>query len=225
MFSITKDDYFNKNQPAKSEELANFIEVYTQPLSFATNSEVYRSKDSISIAAHSTATIDVIYEKQPVQNTTITLDDTVSIVVASSSVYVWGARITLENPSDTIDSAIIVVTGNQLVVTGEEIISTSDDLSVREFGIQKYTLPKNHLIQTRSMAQKVAGVLLSSYKQIRKDVDLDWRGNPALELTDEIEVPEYQKNGIDQRGTFYITKNIFNFDGTLRQQTNGRKTE
>jgi hypothetical protein len=42
-------------------------------------------------------------------------------------------------------------------------------------------------------------------------------------LVNKIRVPEYQKNGIDKQGQFYITKNVFNFDGTLRQQTNGRK--
>jgi hypothetical protein len=79
------------------------------------------------------------------------------------------------------------------------------------------------LIQSETMAQLIADTVLATYKTPRKDVVIQWRGNMALEIGDLIEVPEYQKNGIDIRGTFYIYKNSLDYDGTLKATTSGRK--
>jgi hypothetical protein len=224
MYEITSDDYFTKTQPAKSEEIANVIEVYVLPLLPAqSESEVYKSKDPIIVPANSTRQITISYEKPPVLDATAYVTDTSAVVVASSSLYAWGGTITLENPSGSDDTVVIVINGIPLTIQGEEIITVRDEASIREYGLQKYTLPKNHLIQSRVMAERIANTLLQSYKTVRKDVEIDWRGNPALELLDVIRVPEYQKNGIDNRSQYYITKNAINFDGTLRQQTSGRK--
>ncbi|MBN1604733.1 MAG: hypothetical protein JW915_24200 [Chitinispirillaceae bacterium] len=224
-YLITDDDYYQKNQPAKSEEIANIIEVYTQPLSSSEIQELYKSTDAIRIIPYSTKMVEIVFDKKPVTEAEISLESTTAIVIAESTIYAWGATVILENPSGTLDSAIISANGRLLVVSGEELITRRDELSIREYGEQKYTLPKNHLIQTREQAERIAEELLQSYKTVHKDIEIDWRGNPALELTDEIEVHVYKSKAFENRGTFYITKNTFEFDGTLKQQTNGRKTQ
>ena len=79
------------------------------------------------------------------------------------------------------------------------------------------------MVQTAEVANLIASTLLATYKESRKDVSLNWRGNPALELGNLISVKEYEKDTETQNGIFYVTKNKYQFDGTLKCDTEGRK--
>ena len=236
-YKITRDEYFTKNQPAKSEELANFIEVTTQPLVLATVPEEVYSSEEISLEGGESKTFTCKYTDAPVMQASASITESSSeeisleggessganITVSAATYYAWGAEVTVTNNSLIAGTCILVIEAKKLTVEGEEVITSQDQDSINKNGLLKYTFPNNHLVQSRSMAQSIADALLAAYKTPRKDVSLDWICNPALELTDPIEVPEYQKNGIDQKGTFYITKNSLQFTGSLRAKTDGRK--
>ena len=111
----------------------------------------------------------------------------------------------------------------EVKVTAKELMAAEDNDSITENGLMKYTYPDNHLIQSRLIAQDIANNLLDTYSIPRKDVNVSWRGNPALELLDEIQVPEYQKGAINTQGLFYIYKQKLDYDGTLKGIIDGRK--
>jgi hypothetical protein len=225
-YSITQDDYFKKQQPAKYEELVNYIEITTQPLKLATTiEEVYKSKDVITLNPSATDTVEVLYSKPPVKNAVITIteSDSVNVTITDVEYYPFGAYVEVHNSGGTVAHFKLVSNGYPLEVSGQQIIVKKDDASILENGLLKYSYKNNHLIQSASIATKIAERLLASYKIYRKDVSLEWRGNPALVLGDTIRVPEYKKNGLDIQADFVVYKNQLEYNGTLRARTEGRK--
>lgn len=224
-YGISKDDYFSKRQPTNTGGMANYIVVDTQPLQpAAAVEEVYRSNNPISINAGEVKTLTVFYNSTPVIEAITSLEGHgIDTIITNTTYYAWGANIEVTNTGAISDTYTIVITGKILKVLNKERALAKDDDSIYENGKITYTFPGNHLVQTLDMAQDIADRLLASFKDPRRDTSLDWRGNPALVLGDPIIVPEYQRNGFDVRGIFYITKQNLEWDGGLRAELEGRK--
>jgi hypothetical protein len=227
-YPITKDDYFDRQQPAKTEELRNVIRITTQPLRDNGSAEVvYQTQEDepILVPAGGTTTIEIIYSSMPVLDPVFSLDaETVGVTISGTPVeYAWGASVTLANSAGTEGSALIIAEAIVLRVEGGETIERRDDDSVLVHGALIYEVPENHLVQSRALGTAIAEGLLATYKDPRKDTAIVWRGDPALELGDLIEVPIYQRGAIDNRGTFLIFKNKISYDGGLKMATDGRK--
>ena len=224
-YGIGADDYFSKDQPSKSGEMANYIIVDTQPLRPADNpEEVYRSNDPVSINAGQTKSLTVFFNSEPVIEATASLEgQNQDTTITNAIYYAWGANIEITNSGTASDTFTLIITGKPLVVQNKERAIAKDDTSIIENGKITYTFPGNHLIQTLDMAQDVANTLLASFKDPRRDVSIEWRGNPAIELADIITLPDYQRDGIDKRGYYYVTRQELEYDGGLRASLEGRK--
>lgn len=247
-YIINQNDYFQKQQPAKSEELINVVEVSANPLLIDDfNDEYYKTSTPIYIANGATIIEEIKYSESPLLEAeahayyvpeTLTTespaigqdleyDDTTGKIIStelssSTEYYAWGARVTITNDFGAEGFYVIVVSGYPFK-KNSQIMSAQDDDSIAENGILKYKYPDNHLIQSRVIAQNIADNLLATYVVPRKDISLNWRGNQALELNDEIQVPEYLKDGINTQGIFKIYKQQLEYDGTVTQKTDGRK--
>jgi hypothetical protein len=79
--------------------------------------------------------------------------------------------------------------------------------------IRKYA----KLITTNTIAEQVAIWVLGEYKK-RFLYEINWRGNPALECSDIVTV----EDDFSEDKTVRLTRNEFNFDGTLRAKTLGK---
>lgn len=213
---ITRDDYFAKDNPYNYMQIANYIEVETRPLRPAPTEEVYRSSEPVSINAGETISITAYYNVEPCIEAVASVEGVGSI--ADVTYYSWGADVKVT--SSTAGEFELVINAKPLKVQGAEKVVAKDDDSIREHGRIKYTFPKNSLVQTRQQAQKIADSLLAYYKEPRRDLSLDWRGNPALLLGDRVRI-------IDEYGgeDFFITMQNIEYDGGLRVQMEGRKVE
>jgi len=103
-------------------------------------------------------------------------------------------------------------------VLNKEKAVAKDEASITDNGMLKYTFPANPLVQTREVAQKIADTLLAYFKNPRRDVEVEWRGNPALLLGDKIAVVDK-----DETNEYYVTKQELEFNGALRAHMNGRR--
>ncbi len=213
-YGIGPDDYFYKDNPAKDNEIANYIEVETQPLRPDILREVYRSNEQITITTNKTFTI--YYNESPCINAVASLEGTGSIT--NDTYYAWGADITV-----SAGTFKIIVNAQPLKVLNKEKAIAQDQNSITDNGLIKYTFPGNPFVQTLSVAQSIADKLLQYYKDPRRDVTMDWRGNPALLLGDLITVPDYQRGSNDVRGYYYITKQEIEYTGALRAKLEGRR--
>jgi hypothetical protein len=126
------------------------------------------------------------------------------------------------NHSETL-TFTFSITAYPLEVRSQQVVTKEDEVSIAENGLKSYDFPDNPLVQSTSVAQVIADNLLAVYSPARRDVELDWRGNPALELGDVVCVPEYQRDGIDARGHYVVVQQEFEWDGGLRAKLTGRR--
>lgn len=226
--NISSLKYFTRKQPAKSEELKNRIEIQIQPLlPVDVIEEIYKTGEPIELYATESRTITAYYSTQPAltTGTTINLTDETDgeLELSNITYYAWGVVFTITNIDVVPGSANVVVEGYPLKITGDETIVVENLDSQEDYGILTYPFPKNHLVQSKDIAEKIGNELLGAYSRQRKDVILTWRGNPALELGDEINVTEYKRDTTIVTGTFRITSNRISYDGTLKETTSARK--
>lgn len=223
VFVIDADEIFAKNQPSRGQVVANYIEVWINPLKPVTTAEeVYRSKDPITIPAGETKTITVYFDDEPVTEPAVALDEAgAGLSITDTKHYAWGADVTIKNAGAAEQTCLIVATGKPLKVQGREKIVKKDEVSIQENGLKKYTFD-NPFVQDRATAELIADKLLS-FANAKRDIKIDWRGDPAVELADVTMIPEYQRRGLDQRGIFYVTKQELEFDGGLQAKLEGRK--
>ena len=217
VMTITPDDYFRKDNPVKWSEIANYIEVETQPLRPDVSQEVYRSNEPIPIIAGQTKTITVYYNHTPCIEATATLENFVSgAEITKTTYYAWGANISVS--SSNTGTFELVINAKPLRVLNKEKAIAQDEESILDNGMLKYTFPVNPLVQTREVAQKIADTLLAYFKNPRRDVEVEWRGNPALLLGDKIAVVDK-----DEENEYFVTRQELEFDGALRARMSGRR--
>lgn len=225
---ITQDDYFEKDQPSKTDQLKNTIIVETQPLKIsAVSGNVYTSPELIDIAGYGTVTLDIVYSDQPVKTALASIIENTKNITINGSLtvyYPWGIHAVANNWDATAGKFRLSVSGYTFSVEGEETVTVSDAVSIKEYGTLTYTYPKNPLVQTKTIATLIANGLLTTYATFKKDIEIQWRGNPSLEVGDVIQVPIYKKNGVDNQVTFYVYKSKLEFDGSLSGSVSGIKT-
>lgn len=191
--TITEDDYFSPlSAPSKQEGVANEIVVTTQPIEPAAEAEeVYKSSAPVTIPAKTTQIITVYYSSTPVMDAAAILVDPptgVSIVAGETSFYAWGAKVAVRNTTTSDQEVIVKVDGKPFKALSKERVVVRDDASILDNGVLQYEFPANPLMQTLGQAQAIANALLASFKDPRRDIEMTWRGNPALLLGDRITV-------------------------------------
>ena len=222
VLSISNSEVFIKNNPAIYENIKNQIIVRTQPLKPPeANEEVYRSTEDILVGAHDLESLTVFYDEAPVIDAVASLDSPPSgLSIESATYYSWGAYVTIENTTGSDEEVTLVVNGKPLAVRGSNKIVGQDNESIRDNGVLTYEFPDNPLVQTDEMAQKIADKLVSVYGGARRDIDMDWRGNPSLELGDRITAYDYKDV---TQADFHVIRQQIEFDGTMRSNLKGRR--
>lgn len=218
-YGVSIDDYFKKDNPSRQSNIANHVTVETQPLRPDAVQEIYSSNESIHINANKTKTVTIQFNNAPCIEVDISLEGTGSIVDAK--IYAWGADVTVNSTES--GEFTIKADGKPLKVMNKDKVTVKDEESIIENGTLRYEFPNNHLIQNLSTAQIIADKLLQYYKDPKRDLKMDWRGNPALELGDIVRVNDYTRGDGEETGYYYITKQELEYAGYLRAKLEGRR--
>ena len=217
VLEITEDDYFPPlRAPSRQDQVANEIIVDTQPLRPASAAEeVYRSNEPVTIPGSSTKTVTAFFNQPPVIEAAAYLDSPPSgVSIVDVTYYGWGASVTIRNTNATDKQVTLVIQGKPLTVQNKERAIARDEASITENGVLRYEFPANPLVQTLAQAQAIADTLLASVKDARRDIEVEWRGNPALELGDRVTV-----KGQD----YHVIRQEIVWEGALSARLNGRR--
>lgn len=212
----TERDYIRTRTPVQPSTVVNEVIVTTQPLRPASVAEeVYRSNNPLSIPASETVSVTVHYNQPPVVEAAASLESPpAGVSISAATYYGWGAEVQIHNANGTARSATLVINGKPLSVMNKERAVARDEQSIIENAVLRYEFPANYLVQTLAQAQPIADTLLASAKDPRRDIEIDWRGNPALLLGDRITA-----KAVD----YYVTRNDIEWVGALRETTTGRR--
>lgn len=221
---IGRDAYYRKDKIIRSNQLANRIEVRAQPTRIASASErVYESGEPQEIAAGQEITVTAEYNKKPCADAVASITADPGITIASVDYYSWGAVIRVQNIGASAGSFRLAVDAKPVEKLSPIVVSAEDADSIREYGPVTFTYPDNHLICTRAHADYLASWLLSRHKTPPRHVEMDWRGNPAVELGDVVETDRYRfGDGVER---YRITEQTIDFSGALRARIKGRRVE
>jgi hypothetical protein len=217
VLEITEDDYFPPlRAPSRQDQVANEIIVDTQPLRPASAAEeVYRSNEPITIPASTTKTITAFYNQPPVIEAVASLDNPpTGVSITDATYYGWGASVAIRNTNATDQQVTLIIQGKPLTVQGKERVIARDDANITENGVLRFEFPANPLVQTLDQAQAIADTLLASVKEPRRDAEVEWRGNPALELGDRVTV-----KGQD----YHVIRQELDWQGYLQARLTGRR--
>lgn len=230
VLDIASNDYFTRSEPAKSEEIVNRVEVVTSPIQPAADPSEVWSGEGYSLASNASITLEVEYKNDDLPYLTTGASATVTpttpganVAVTSATYYAFGASITIKNNEGSTQGFSVSISAKQFQKIGSRVSVAEDYASQRENGLLVHEYKGNHLIQTDTIAAQIAAKLLAGFKDARKDVEIEWRGNPALELKDVIRAPVYIKHGITQRAEYYVYRQQHEYDGTYKSQLSGRK--
>jgi hypothetical protein len=157
----------------------------------------------------------VYYNKTPVIDVVATLDSPpASVAITEATYYGWGASVSIRNTNLTDQQVMLVIEGKPLTVRNKERAIARDETSITENGVLTFEFPANPLVQTLAQAQAIADALLASVKDPRRDIEFDWRGNPALELGDRVTV-----KGKD----YHVIRQEISWQGYLSARLTGRR--
>jgi hypothetical protein len=214
VLEIGPDQYFRADNPLRYGEVANEVIVETQPLRpVDAAQEVYRSNEPVTVPAGQTVSLTVHYNERPVIEAEASLEGAINTVVQSATFYGWGAEIVLYNSGAQAENVTVVINGKPLKILNRERAVSRDENSIIDLGVLRYELT-NPLVHTKSVAQQLADLILATVSSPRRDVDIDWRGNPALELGDRI---------TSKGGEFVVIRNELDWSGALRARATGRR--
>jgi hypothetical protein len=162
-------------------------------------------------------TITAYYNETPCIDAVASLENaTTGCVIQEATYYAWGADVKVY--STTAGTFTLVINARPLKVLNKERAIAKDDASITDNGLIKYTFPANLLVQTREVAQDMANKLLAYYKDPRRDVEVEWRGNPALLLGDRVSVVDSVETN-----DYYVIRQEIEYDGALRAKLSGRR--
>lgn len=128
-----------------------------------------------------------------------------------------------DNPAQYKEVANYITVRTQPVdANGEELdgetIVAKDDKSITENGKLPFEFPDNPLVQTTEMAREIADRLLQLYKDPRRNLSLEWRGNPALLLGNIVTVTDNR-----ERNDYKVVRQEIRYDGALGARLEGRR--
>lgn len=223
-FTITDDHIFEIDIPHKPDEVANIVEVKTNPLKFTDNRIVYESQEGFYLEPYETRELMCHYDKVPVtnqQSATKKGTGAQSVDIIDQVDYCWGSILTVENTSgNNVGPIRFEIKGDTGEVMGRERVRRTDEDSRIFNGDRRFEHEDNHLMQSRDVARDIADLVVGTFADSRRDVEVTWLGDPAVELGDRLTVPTYRGA---QPETYVIIRNELEYDGGLRMTTTGRK--
>jgi hypothetical protein len=189
-----------------------------------TEQEVKAAKDNDGIKCIDVLRIVQIKEfldDNAVVSDVLTNDDILTKTSRSKTEYMINSVI-VECQSWSVPDPDTGIPKQEPIQEGNNIMSDKNANSVLDYGEITKVISGSQLLQPGESLKKFMGSVLQLFSFAHRSVDVRIFGNPTIEIGDIIEIPEFQKDGIDVRGNYAVNRIITEYDGGLRQTISGR---
>jgi hypothetical protein len=185
-------DYTDKTNQALYDTLINTIKVNYSPFILGGLEEQYKTTANSpdTIAADGETTLRFNFKNKSCVDHVLVFTPPAGVTVVNEDYYSDRALITFDNTNlAPINLTVEIQAKSYEANLSREFILTDVD-SELNYGKSEFTYPDNDLIQSLDLADTIGEYLLGSYKDPFRDVTLQLSnaGNPAISLTDKIEV-------------------------------------
>jgi hypothetical protein len=205
--AVIGDRIYDESAPATP--VKNRIQVQTYPLVALAEETVWELVDDKIINDGETKRYDITYTNyNAVINGHASLLSSPSGATISSEIhYSWGAVVEVLGSADEQELTLAIL-AQPLSVVGSQLVERTDGESIRRNGDKALLIKDNKMIQRSFLAGQIADAILPTTAQEKRDIDMDWRGDPTLEMGDKV-----------LKGTVeaVIVANRIKFNGALRQ--------
>jgi hypothetical protein len=196
--------------------MVNYVEAQAQPRVASAETEIVYDAEVFTVPAGGSVTKTHFFISAPcidVQEPAITADP--DITVDSWTAYAWGVTATYAN-AGAGDGQVtdVTINGKTLDVTGGRIVTAQDAASIAQNGLQTLAEPiSSEFWQSEERAQEVADAILFTYKNPRRDIVMQARGNIAQLLGDRVQCVDSIKAATTAQ--FGIVGQNISYDGGL----------
>lgn len=154
---------------------------------------------------------DPVYSSTEVSNDSYFIASNSNVVLQNMDVFGDSLKLTFENTNGTPQTITdIVIWGEPAKPIYDQPIEVVeiDQNSVDKYGNQWYEI-ENDYIQNETIATNRALTILNDYKELNAVVDLDVKGNPALQVGDyvDLSIPGYNGSYSISKITNILTSN------------------
>jgi hypothetical protein len=211
--AVIGDRIYDESAPVTP--VKNRIQVQTYPLVALAEETVWELIDDKTVNDGETKRYDITYTNyNAVINGHAELSsDPAGATITSETHYSWGAVVEVLG-SEPAQELTLTILAQPLSVVGSQIVERTDGESIRRNGDKSLVIKDNKMIQSSFLAGQIADSILPTTAQEKRDIDIDWRGDPTLEVGDKV-----SKGGVEA----VIVSNRIRFNGALREQTLLRK--
>lgn len=203
------------NETSPVSVVKNRIQVQTYPYAPGTETTVWELRDDKIIDSGEVKTYEIKYtDVEAVVDGYASLSSTPSgATITSETHYSWGAVVEVTGSADGQELTLSIL-AKPLELEGAQLITRTDGESIRRNGDRSLNIKNNKLIQNAVLAGLIADSILETTAQEQRDIQLDWRGDPTLEMGDEV-----LKETFDTA----IVANTMNYNGAFAETTLMRK--
>lgn len=178
--NVTEDEIYTMESPVA--DVSNSISVTTKPYKAGSSQTVWETTSAQAMVSGEVKVFKVSYSDYDAvieADATLTGDNA---AITSETYYYSGAEIEVTATADT--SIALAITGKPLTVVGSVIKTETDGESIRRYGVRSFNVDDNILIQSEEIAELVAESIIDITKDAKRNVEMNWRGDPRLELGD-----------------------------------------
>jgi len=225
-----------KYETQETYDLSDYTNKANQPLydavynSVTVPYNVYTQIDDVEVYSTSTNELERInlgtkeyvftFSEKSCINHVLNYTPVGGVTVGTTNYYSDRAVIEFVN-SNGIDTDItITIDADVYEISTRKTVSDQDNDSIESYGISNFTYGDNQIVQTQGLSNVIATNILQTYKDPFRDITLEmqYAGNPALELTDKITVEDRY---LEQ--SYNIVNKTLSFDGGLSMQIKAKK--
>lgn len=178
------DSYFLSVNQSNPQELVNRVTVTINPLTRASVDEEIAALSDTAAVGDTEYTIK--FTTDPCDGVSFTIPES-GVSVSSSTVYTWGADITVTNSNGTPTAFNLTVDGRPYRVEGAYKVQLDDSESIRRSGVQELAID-NPLIQNKEQADDIMTLLIASFKNQKRLVESDIVPDPSVGISDGIAI-------------------------------------
>lgn len=212
--TINKDRILDLSSPIST--VKNDIQIMTWPYVAGSNAQVWSLSSAKAINNGEVLSFDVKFNDfdAAINCSAAITSSPAGATITEETYYSDGAHIEVTGSFDEQSITALTVSGQPLTVVGSEVVIETDGSSIRRNGVKTLAILENKLIQSGTLAETIAEDIIATTANESRDISIDWRGDPTLELGDYVDV-----DGL----TGIVVTQEFNFSGALTAKAQIRR--